>query len=187
MSAVTISIPTWLLILCAVIVLIYSLLKIFLQIKGTEIVVPHYEKKSPWIVESKDDKSIVLTTTFDFANEGKSSAMLIDVIARTQLPYEQFDGIEARGRVDTIKYPREDDYFASMIIEHQESLTVKVWITLTARHNFLIDESLAHMVDLPIDFLYETAGRNPCNYSKFQLVLTAEEIAKLAGVTLLKD
>ncbi|MBR1420201.1 MAG: hypothetical protein IJ575_03995 [Selenomonadaceae bacterium] len=163
------------------------LIRLFLKLRGTEIVVPHFEKRSPWQVENRDETSITLSTKFLFANEGKSSAMLIDVIARTQLPFEQYDAVEVRGRVECEKYPRQDDYFAAMIIEHQESLMVKALVTLKARKNFHIDEALAHMVDVPIDFIYETAGRNPCHYSKFRIVLTAEEITQVAGVTLLKD
>lgn len=183
----TIEIPIELLIAIGIILAIYLLLKIFLAIRGTEIVVPHFEKRSPWKIENRDETSMTLSTTFLFANEGKSSAMLMDVIARTQLPYEQYDGIEVSGRVECEKFPRQDDYFAAMIIEHQESLMVKALVKLKARKNFLIDEALAHMVDIPIDFLYETAGRNPCHYSKFRLVLTAEEISQVSGVTLLKD
>ena len=43
------------------------------------------------------------------------------------------------------------------------------------------------MVDLPLDFIWQETGRTPWHYRKLRLVITAEEIAKLAGVELVKD
>ena len=43
------------------------------------------------------------------------------------------------------------------------------------------------MVDLPLDVIWMETGRTPWHYTKVRLTLSAEEIAKLAGVELVKD
>ena len=50
-----------------------------------------------------------------------------------------------------------------------------------------LDEALSHMVDLPVDFIWQETGRAVQHYNKLRIEITAEEIAKLAGVQLVKD
>ena len=58
---------------------------------------------------------------------------------------------------------------------------------LMPRKGMTLDEALSHMVDLPMDFIWMETGRTPCHYRKVRLVLSAEELAALAGVTLAED
>ena len=43
------------------------------------------------------------------------------------------------------------------------------------------------MVDIGVDFIWMETGRTPWRYRKVRLEMTAEDIARLAGVTLVKD
>ena len=66
-------------------------LAIFLKVRGQEKVVPRLDKRTPFKVEKRDEKSVTLSTTIEFFNEGKQSAMIVDAICKPQLPFEQYD------------------------------------------------------------------------------------------------
>jgi len=50
------------------------------------------EERTPFKVEARDEDSVTLVSTMDFVNKGKQCATVTDCLARTQLPYEQYDG-----------------------------------------------------------------------------------------------
>jgi len=146
---------------------------------------------APWELASRDDKSMVIKKKLDFVNRGKSCSVIVDAILHSELPYEQYDGIEVRCKAERDGYPREDDYFEAVIIEHHGKAPdhIEVWAIakLTARKGMSLEEALAHMVDLPMDLVWQYSSRDPIFYRKERLVATAEEIAALAGVTLVRD
>jgi len=160
---------------------------IYLKKRGQEKVVPQLQTRTPFKILSRDEKSVTLSTTIEFRNEGTQSAMLVDAICHPLLPFEQYDGIAVRGKVEREGKPREDDYFEALVIEHQESVNLIETITLTARKGMTLEEALSHMVDFPIELVYREVGRTPMHWSIARVVLTAEELTKLAGVTLIRD
>ena len=161
---------------------------IWLYLKGREEkVVPHLESRTPFKVESRDEKSITLSTTIEFRNEGTQSAMIVDAICHPLLPFEQYDGMDVRGKAERAGVPREDDYFEALVIEHQQSANLVAKVTLTARKGLSLKEAASHMVDFPIEFIYREVGRNPMRWSIARVILSAEELSKLVGVELAKD
>ena len=160
---------------------------IFLKIRGQEKVVPRLDKRTPFKVEHRDEKSITLSTTIEFFNEGKQSAMIVDAICKPQLPFEQYDGMSVRGKAEREGVPREDDYFEALVLEHQQGVNLVAKVTLTARKNLSLEEAVAHMVDFPIEFIYREVGRTPMHFSLARIFLPAEELAKLVGVKLISD
>ena len=146
---------------------------------------------APWELASKDEHSMVIKKKLDFVNRGKSCSVIVDAILHSELPYEQYDGIEVRCKAERDGYPREDDYFEAVIIEHHGKAPdhIEVWAIarLTARKGMSLEEALKHMVDLPMDLVWQYSSRNPIVYRKERLVATAEEITGLAGVTLAAD
>ncbi len=152
-----------------------------------EKVVPKLESRSPFKIESRDEKSVTLSTTIEFRNEGTQSAMIIDAICHPLLPFEQYDGMNVRGKAEREGVPREDDYFEALVIEHQQSVNLVAKVTLTARKNLSLEEAVAHMVDFPVEFIYREVGRTPMHWSIARVILTAEELAKLVGVKLIKE
>ena len=83
-----------------------------------EKLVPKLESRSPFKIESRDEKSVTLSTTIEFRNEGTQSAMIVDAICHPLLPFEQYDGMNVRGKAEREGVPREDDYFEALVIEH---------------------------------------------------------------------
>lgn len=160
---------------------------LFLKKRGQEKVVPKLQTRTPFKIVARDEKSVTLSTMIEFRNEGTQSAMLVDAICHPLLPFEQYDGISVRGKVEREGKPREDDYFEALVIEHQESVNLIETITLTARKGMTLEEALSHMVDFPIELVYREVGRTPMHWSIARVVLTAEELTKLTGVTLIKD
>ena len=117
----------------------------------------------------------------------------MDAICRSQLPYEQYDGIEVRGKAEREGEVREDDYFEAVLIQKkgdahaEDKLNIFAKVKLTPRKGQDLKTALSHMVDLPLDFIWMETGRTPWHYRKIRLVFTAEEIAQLAGVQLVQD
>ena len=152
-----------------------------------EKVVPKLESRTPFKIENRDEKSVTLSTTIEFRNEGTQSAMIVDAICKPQLPFEQYDGMNVRGKAERAGVPREDDYFEALVLEHQQSVNLVAKVTLTARKNLSLEEAVAHMVDFPVEFIYREVGRTPMHWSIARVILTAEELAKLVGVELVKE
>ena len=113
--------------------------------------------------------------------------MIVDAICKPQLPFEQYDGMNVRGKAEREGIPREDDYFEALVLEHQQSVNLVAKVTLTARKGMTLEEAVAHMVDFPIEFIYREVGRTPMHWSIARVILTAEELAKLVGVQLAKE
>ena len=165
----------------------YLVVKMYFNIKGKEKVVPKLDSRTPFKIESRDDKSMTISTTLTLANEGKQSALIVDCICKPQLPFEQYDGVSVRGKAEREGVPREDDYFEALVLEHQQTVNLVAKVTLTARKGMTINEALAHMVDFPVEMIYREVGRTPMHFSIARIMLTAEELTKLAGVKLLAN
>lgn len=170
------------------IVALTVLLFVWLYWKGRqEKVVPKLNSRTPFKIEARDEKSVTLSTTIEFRNEGTQSAMIVDAFCKPQLPFEQYDGMNVRGKAEREGVPREDDYFEALVLEHQQSVNLVAKVTLTARKGMTLEEAVAHMVDFPIEFIYREVGRTPMHWSIARVILTAEELAKLVGVQLAKE
>ncbi len=175
----------------ALIVAAVIVAKLYLCIAGKEKIV--VKTDAPFVVESQTDDAIVISKKLTFVNEGKQCATIMDALVRPQLPYEQYDGIEARGKAEREGEPREDDYFEAVLIQklgdpnHEDKLNIFAKVKLTPRKGMTLKEALSYLVDLQIDVIWLLTGRTPWHYTKVRLTLSAEEIAKLAGVELVKD
>jgi hypothetical protein len=174
-----------------VILIVICVTKLVLAYLGWEDI--RVDTSSPVELLSKDENSLVLSKKLHFYNEGKQCATIMDAICRSQLPYEQYDGIEVRAKAEREGEVREDDYFEAVIIQckgykgGEDSLNIYAKVKLTPRKGMSLDEALSHMVDLPLDIIWQETGRMPQHYKKIRITITAEEIAKLAGVQLVKD
>ncbi|WP_314619961.1 hypothetical protein [uncultured Selenomonas sp.] len=161
--------------------------KLYLVHSGTEEIVVKLTERTPFAVAARDERSVTLVTKMEFANVGKQVGTIMDAFVRPLLPYEQYDGLEVRGRAEREGAPREDDYFEAVLIEHAESIFVKAYVTLTARGGRTLEEAVAHMVDFPAELIYQETGRHPWKYSKVTIPVRAQEVASLVGVTLADD
>ena len=162
-------------------------IKAFFARQGDARLVIYEKKRTPLVLVDMDDKQAVLKSEIKFENCGTQASVITDMVARPQLPFEQYDGIDVRGKIERSDAPREDDYFEAFIIEVGESMNACVMLTLTARKGMGIKEALSRMVDLPIDVIYTVHSRKPWALKKFRVVFSAEEIAKAVDIKLVED
>ena len=165
----------------------FVIFRLFFSLEKNSKVIVRTEKRSPFALESMTDTDAVLFCSVPFENLGGQYGTLVDCVVRPQLPFEQYDGIDARGKAEVEGKPREDDYFEATLVDSHNSLNILVKVRLTARKGMDVKTALSRMVDLPLDVIYTELSRNPWQLKKFRIVLTAEEIASLTGVTLVDD
>ena len=169
------------------IVVAFVIFRLFFSLEKNSKVIVRLEKRSPFALESMTDTDAVIFCSVPFENLGGQYGTLVDCVVRPQLPFEQYDGIDARGKAEVEGKPREDDYFEATLVDAHNSLSLLIKVRLTARKGMDIRTALSRMVDLPLDVIYTELSRNPWQLKKFRIILTAEEIASLAGVTLIDD
>ena len=165
----------------------FLIFRLFFSLEKNSKVIVRTEKRTPFALESMTDTDAVLYCSVPFENLGGQYGTLVDCVVRPQLPFEQYDGIDARGKAEVEGKPREDDYFEATLVDSHNTLNLLIKVRLTARKGMDIKTALSRMVDLPLDFIYTELSRNPWQLKKFRVVLTAEEIASLTGVTLIDD
>ncbi len=169
------------------VVVAFVIFRLFFSLEKNSRVVVRTDKRSPFVLESMTDTDAVMSCNVLFENSGGQYGTLVDCVVRPQLPFEQYDGIDARGKAEVAGKPREDDYFEAALVDAHGSLSLVIKVRLMARKGMDIRTALSRMVDLPLDVIYTELSRNPWQLKKFRIVLTAEEIASLAGVELIDE
>lgn len=184
-------IVTVLYVVAGLIVLAVLAAALYLKAAGKEDI--RVDDREPLTVESCEGNRLVLSKKLRFYNEGKQCATIMDAICRSQLPYEQYDGVAVRGKAEREGEPREDDYFEAVLIQKkgdahgEDTLNLFAKVELTPRKGMDLKTALSHMVDLPLDFIWMETGRTPWHYRKIRLVIPAGELARLADVQLAQD
>ena len=174
---------------CIIIVLILALIgkDILFHYLGTEVIVPKMDEMTDFSVAERSHERLVIAATVPFANEGKQCGTIMDAILRVQLPYEQYDGALVCGKVELEGTPREDDYFEAVLIQKKERINLVLKLSIEPRGGRSLEEAIAHLVDFRVDLIYQETGRTPQHYEKEILIVTAEEICALAGVTHVRE
>lgn len=167
-----------------ILIILFLLNEVIIRVVGDAIVNMKASEHTPFTVDEITQDSISLSTTINVANEGNQCATIMDCYVRQLLPYEQFDGVKVEAKAELKGVPREDDYFEAVLIQKKESIDIVIRVKLIDRKNNDIKQTLTHMVDLPLDIVYQHAARYPWKISKETIVLTSEEIAKLADIKL---
>lgn len=164
--------------------LAYVMYKLFFSLEKNSKLIIHDKDHDPFILERITNDSAEFSARVGFENLGGQYATIMDCVVRPQLPFEQYDGVDVRGKAEIDGKPREDDYFEASLVDPHSTLPIVMKVKLTARKGMNIREALSNMVDLPLDIIYTELGRFPWKLKKFRIILSAEEIAKLAGVDL---
>ncbi|MBO6303617.1 MAG: hypothetical protein J6M62_00875 [Selenomonadaceae bacterium] len=159
-------------------------IKLYLAYIGKENVV--VTPSGNFSLVEKNNDNILLETSVVFKNIGTSCATIMDAICRPQLPYEQYDKIEARGKAEWKDAPREDDYFEAVLIykkgDERDEITIVPKVRLTARKGASLEEALKGMPDINIELIWLETGRVPVNYKKIILRLNGDDVRKLANI-----
>lgn len=161
--------------------------RLFFSLEKNSKLVVHGNDHAPFVLEQLTTESAEFSARVGFENLGGQYATIMDCIVRPQLPFEQYDGVDVRGKAEVDGKPRDDDYFEAVLVNPHSTLSIIMKVKLTARKGMKITKALSYMVDLPLDIIYTELGRFPWKLKKFRIVLSAEEIAQLAGVELASD
>ena len=71
--------------------------------------------------------------------------------------------------------------------EKRERIDLVLKLSIEGRKGNTLEEAIAHLPDFRMDLIYQETGRLPVHYAKVMLKITAEEIAALAGVALVRE
>ena len=145
--------------------------KLFFSLEKNSKLIVHGKDHEPFVLERLTDKSAEFSARVGFENLGGQYATIVDCIVRPQLPFEQYDGVDVRGKAEVDGRPRDDDYFEAVLVDPHSTLPILMKVKLMARK----------------DMIFTELGRFPWKLKKFRIVLSAEEIAKLAGVKLASE
>lgn len=145
------------------------------------------DERTPFEVVNIDEKSVTLRTKVAMVNKGKQIGTIMDCYARHLLPYEQFDGVKVESRICREHAVREDDYFEAYLLKRTTRVNLYLEVTLIARKEEDIKTVLTHMVDMPIDIVYQAVTRIDWYINKSRIVLTNTELAQAIGITLADD
>lgn len=143
-------------------------------------------KRTPFELVGKSDNSLTFSTCVEFANMGTSCAIVPDCFVRTHLPFEQYDGVDVRGRAEQLDRPREDGYFEAVLIQKLgqkgDKITVKAQLDLLARKGMSIEEALSEIPDFTFQIIWLEGGRVPFHYRQVRIEVPSDEIRAIAGV-----
>lgn len=167
-----------------ILIILVLLNEVIIRAIGNAIINMKEKERTPLKLDEITQDSVSFSTVINVSNDGKQCGTIMDCFVRQQLPYEQFDGVKVEAKAELKGAPREDDYFEAVLIQKRESIDIVIRVKLIDRKNNDIKKTLSHMVDLPLDIVYQHVARYPWTISKKTIVLTAEEITALAGVKL---
>ena len=154
---------------------------------GREEIVLQLDEMTDFSVAERTPERLVIAATLPVVNEGKQCGTIMDAILRVQLPYEQYDGVLVRGKVELAGVPREDDYFEAVLIQKHSRIHLVLKVSIEGRKGNSLEEAIAHLPDLRLDLIYQETGRIPAHYSKVMLKVAAQEIADLAGIAIARE
>ena len=170
-----------------IVMLAFAVYKLFFSMEKNSTLIVHGNDHAPFVLEGMTEESAEFSARVGFENLGGQYATIVDCIVRPQLQFEQYDGVNVRGKAEVDGRPRDDDYFEAVLVDPHATLPILMKVKLTARKGMDIRTALSHMVDLPIDVIFTELGRCPWKLKKFRILLSAEEIAELSGVELISD
>lgn len=135
-------------------------------------------QRTPWEVEEIHDNSVTFSAKVPFINRGSQDGTIMDAYTRHLLPFEQYDAVEVYSRLTNEELFRTDGYWEAVIVPKHTGGTAIATVRLTAKKGS-IEESLADMVDMTVDVVYQIVARSPWYISKNRLLFSADE-ARLA-------
>ena len=73
----------------------FVIFRLFFSLEKNSRVIVRTDKRSPFALESMTDTDAVLYCSVPFENLGGQYGTIMDCVVRPQLPFEQYDGIDA--------------------------------------------------------------------------------------------
>lgn len=141
------------------------------------------DQRSDFALVQQTEDVAVFSCVVPFVNQGPQDGTIMDCFTRHLLPFEQYDGVQVLSRIELETARRTDGYFEALIVPKGTGQAMVVTVQLTATGGD-IREALRYMVDMPVEIYCQIVGRGDWYVTKTRLVMTREEIAAAAGITL---
>ncbi len=165
----------------AVLVILFTLRLISAHAAADKQLVFCREKRTQAELVSKSDEKIEFSIDVPYANKSRNEGIFLDAFVRIYLPDEQYNGVLLRGRVNHPQAPRTDDYFEARLVPPGEEGYLTVTFEATPRNGKkTAEEAILGMPDVEVALYVERRGRMELFHNKENILLTREELQKMA-------
>ena len=159
--------------------LVMLLVALFIWKQGDADFYFDVENRSHLVLESQTADQMIFSFRLPFRNRGSQQGTLMDVFARPWLPCEQFSAAELTAKVTAASAPRKDGYWESALFPMDKIDRDVVIVSLCFdAQGADIRTAMSHMVDLPLNIVYQVIGRSDWYMAKVLLELPIEEFQK---------
>ena len=156
--------------------LVFLALALYIWRQGDADFIFDTAKRSRLVLEKETKNEMVFSFSVPFRNRGSQQGTLMDVFVRPWMPREQFSAAELTTKVTVASCPRSDGYWEATLFPNEKLENDVAVIKLRFySEDGNIRQAMAHIVDLPLNIVYQVVARAEWYLSKTMLELPMEE------------
>ena len=156
--------------------LVFLALALYIWKQGDAEFIFDTSRRSQLVLEQETADKMVFSFNVPFRNRGSQQGTLMDVFVRPWIPKEQFSAAELTTKVTVASCPRSDGYWEATLFPNEKLENDVAVIKLRFySEDGDIRQAMAHIVDLPLNIVYQVVARAEWYLSKTMLELPMEE------------
>ena len=156
--------------------LVFLALALYIWRQGDADFIFDTAKRSRLVLENETKNEMVFSFSVPFRNRGSQQGTLMDVFVRPWMPREQFSAAELTTKVTVASCPRSDGYWEATLFPNEKLENDVAVIKLRFySEDGNIRQAMAHIVDLPLNIVYQVVARAEWYLTKTMLELPMEE------------
>ncbi len=156
--------------------LVFLALALYIWRQGDADFIFDTAKRSRLVLEKETKNEMVFSFSVPFRNRGSQQGTLMDVFVRPWMPREQFSAAELTTKVTVASCPRSDGYWEATLFPNEKLENDVAVIKLRFySEDGNIRQAMAHIVDLPLNIVYQVVARAEWYLTKTMLELPMEE------------
>ena len=156
--------------------LVFLALALYIWRQGDADFIFDTAKRSRLVLEKETKNEMVFSFSVPFRNRGSQQGTLMDVFVRPWMPREQFSAAELTTKVTVASCPRSDGYWEATLFPNEKLENDVAVIKLRFySEDGDIRQAMAHIVDLPLNIVYQVVARAEWYLTKTMLELPMEE------------
>ena len=156
--------------------LVFLALALYIWRQGDADFIFDTAKRSRLVLENETKNEMVFSFSVPFRNRGSQQGTLMDVFVRPWMPREQFSAAELTTKVTVASCPRSDGYWEATLFPNEKLENDVAVIKLRFySEDGNIRQAMVHIVDLPLNIVYQVVARAEWYLTKTMLELPMEE------------
>lgn len=156
--------------------LVFLALALYIWKQGDADFIFDTSRRSQLVLEQETADKMVFSFNVPFRNRGSQQGTLMDVFVRPWIPKEQFSAAELTTKVTVASCPRSDGYWEATLFPNEKLENDVAVIKLRFySEDGNIRQAMAHIVDLPLNIVYQVVARAEWYLTKTMLELPMEE------------